>query len=71
LARIALRNYLEGDYEKTRRDIDGRLLMARSDLEMWEERAAWSERMSRPGRRYVTEAQAESDGARKTAPRSL
>jgi multidrug resistance efflux pump len=65
LARIALRNYLEGDYLKTRRDIDGRLLMAASDLEMWEERASWSDRMSRPGRRYVTEAQAEADAARK------
>jgi multidrug efflux pump subunit AcrA (membrane-fusion protein) len=42
----------------------GEELMAHSDLEMWEERAAWSERMSRPGRRYVTSAQADSDQAR-------
>jgi multidrug efflux pump subunit AcrA (membrane-fusion protein) len=65
LARIILRNYLEGTYEKSKRDIEGRLLMANSDLEMWEERSAWSTRMSRPGRRYVTAAQAESDAARK------
>jgi multidrug resistance efflux pump len=67
LARINLRKYLEGDYMQTRRDIEGRTLSARSDLEMWEERAAWSERMSRPGRRYVTRAQAESDAARKVS----
>jgi multidrug efflux pump subunit AcrA (membrane-fusion protein) len=67
LARIALRNYLEGEYEKSKRDIEGRTLMAKSDLEMWEERAAWSERMSRPSRRYVTQAQAESDAARRTS----
>jgi hypothetical protein len=31
---------------------------------MWEERAAWSARMSKPGRRFVTTAQAQSDEAR-------
>jgi multidrug resistance efflux pump len=67
LSRIALRNYLEGTYEKTKRDIEGRLLVARSDLEMWEERSAWSNRMSRPGRRYVTQAQADSDLARRNS----
>jgi hypothetical protein len=67
LARIAMQNYLEGEYAKTKRDIEGRLLMARSDLEMWEERASWSDRMSRPGRRYVTQAQAEADQARRTS----
>jgi multidrug resistance efflux pump len=67
LARIAKQNYLEGEYAKTKRDIEGRLTMARSDLEMWEERASWSDRMSRPGRRYVTQAQAESDSARRTS----
>lgn len=34
-------------------------------MEMWQERAAWSERMARPNRRYVTSSQAQSDGARK------
>lgn len=65
LARIARQNYLEGEYQTTKRDLEGKLSMAQSDLEMWEERAAWSTRMSRPGRRYVTQAQAESDAARK------
>jgi HlyD family secretion protein len=67
LKKIALRNYLEGEYEQKKRDIEGRMLMAQSDLEMWEERSAWSTRMSRPGRRYVTAAQAESDAARKVS----
>jgi multidrug resistance efflux pump len=65
LAKIALQKYLRGDYEQLKKDYLGQIRSAQSDLEMWEERAAWSERMSRPGRRYVTAAQAESDNARK------
>src|SRR5262249_49100342 len=64
LALLALEQYKDGDYLQTKRGIEGRRMMARSDLEMWEERSAWSERMSRPGRRYVTAAQADSDRAR-------
>jgi multidrug efflux pump subunit AcrA (membrane-fusion protein) len=67
LARIALAQYVEGDYIQAKRDIEGRMVMANSDLEMWEERAAWSARMSKPGRRYVTAAQAQSDAARKVS----
>jgi hypothetical protein len=66
-ARIALRNYLEGTYEKTRTDILGRMEMAKSDLEMWRERAEWSEQMSAPARRVVTQAQAEADAARRAS----
>lgn len=64
LAVLALEQYKDGDFLQSKRDIEGRQLMARSDLEMWEERSSWSERMSRPGRRYVTAAQADSDKAR-------
>jgi multidrug resistance efflux pump len=67
LAEIELEKYKEGDYKAAKLDIEGRLEMASSDLEMWEERAAWSARMSKPGKRYVTEAQAQSDLARKVA----
>jgi RNA polymerase sigma factor (sigma-70 family) len=43
---------------------------ARSDLLMWQERAAWSQRMARRG--YVTDAQAEADQARlESARRAL
>jgi RNA polymerase sigma factor (sigma-70 family) len=38
---------------------------AKSDLFMWEERAIWSDRMSRPGKQYVTVSQAEADEARR------
>ncbi|MGH7223339.1 MAG: RNA polymerase sigma factor, partial [Gemmataceae bacterium] len=45
-------------------DVKNKVEMLRSDLEMWKERANWSERMSRPGRQYVPRAQAEADQAR-------
>lgn len=67
LAVLDLEMYKDGEYLQTRRDIEGRRMMARSDLEMWEERSAWSDRMSRPSRRYVTAAQAEADRARMTS----
>lgn len=40
------------------------LKTAQSDRAMWQERANWSERMSQPGRQYVTKSQAEADKAR-------
>jgi HlyD family secretion protein len=64
IARITLHNYVSGDYEVAKRTLVGQLQQANSDLEMWRERSGWSTRMSRPGRRYVTQAQAESDAAR-------
>jgi len=72
VAEIALKEYMEGQYRQTRLDLQNKVDMAQSDLFMWEERAVWSERMSRPGRQYVTVAQAESDEARrKTAQLTL
>ncbi len=41
-----------------------KLKTAQSDRIMWQERAKWSERMSQPGRQYVTKSQAEADKAR-------
>jgi multidrug efflux pump subunit AcrA (membrane-fusion protein) len=64
VGQLTLDEYLEGLYQQSRTDLVGKVTMARSDLAMWEERAAWSERMSRPGRGYVTSAQAEADHAR-------
>jgi HlyD family secretion protein len=61
---LTYKEYVEGTYDQTKVDLEGKLTMARSDLAMWQERAAWSERMSRPGRVYVTVAQAEADHAR-------
>lgn len=64
LALDELDKFNKGDYLALEQEISGRLNMAQSDLTMWEERAAWSDRMSRPGRRYVTTAQAQADAAR-------
>jgi len=64
LALIDLVKYEDGEYVQTRQEIKGRMEMARSDLTMWQERAAWSDRMSKPGLRFVTTAQAQADEAR-------
>jgi multidrug efflux pump subunit AcrA (membrane-fusion protein) len=64
LAEIDLKKYKEGDYIAKIEEIEGQVMMARSDLAMWEERASWSSRMSKPGRRYVTSTQAQADAAR-------
>jgi HlyD family secretion protein len=64
LAKIDYEKYDKGEYIQAHQEIEGRLMIARSDLAMWEERAAWSQRMSKPGRRFVTTAQAQADEAR-------
>jgi RND family efflux transporter MFP subunit len=51
-----------GEYFQTRKEIEGRLLLARSDLEMWRDRVAWSERMVRGN--YIGPAQLQADRAR-------
>lgn len=56
--------YKEGELLATKQGLMGTLNIAESDLTMWKERAAWSERMSKPGRRYVTTAQAQADAAK-------
>jgi hypothetical protein len=61
---LTLEEYLQGLYQQSHTDLVGKVTMAQSDQAMWEERAGWSERMSRPGRQYVTTAQAEADHAR-------
>ncbi len=65
VGKITLQEYLDGQYVKDRIDLENKLTMARSDLEMWRERADWSDLMSRPGRLYVTVSQAEADAARR------
>lgn len=62
LAEIDLKKYLEGDFALVFSDIQGRLEIARSDLEQWLDRSAWSQRMMRKG--YLSRTQAESDKAR-------
>jgi hypothetical protein len=47
-----------------RSDLVNQFDSTRSDRLMREERAIWSQRMSQPGRQYVTKGQAEADKAR-------
>ncbi|MFO0846127.1 MAG: hypothetical protein U0797_27720 [Gemmataceae bacterium] len=69
LATLDLEKYTKGDYPKQMREVEGRLKLGRSDLALWEERAAWSARMSRPDRRYVPTPQARADEARMKSAR--
>ena len=62
LARIDLEKYIKGDYQQTVKDIEGRMLIAKSDMEQWQDRAAWSQRMV--ARKYATATQAEADQSR-------
>jgi HlyD family secretion protein len=62
--KITLDEYVKGQFQQLKIDAENKVTVASSDLAMWEERAAWSDRMSRPGRQYVTTSQAEADQAR-------
>jgi multidrug resistance efflux pump len=62
IAEIDLNKYVEGDYPQLRKEIEGRILIARSDLEMWRDRVQWSERMVKGT--YITAAQEAADKAR-------
>jgi multidrug resistance efflux pump len=64
LAVIDLEKYTGGEYPQLVLDVEGRIKQAQLDLAMWEERAAWSGRMARPGRRYVSTSQVTGDTAR-------
>jgi HlyD family secretion protein len=69
LADLALRRYLggakdgkEGEYQQKRNEFLGQLEMAKSDLEMWQDKAAWSQRMLKRG--LLSSNQVEGDQAR-------
>ena len=62
LAELDLEKYLKGDYEQTKKDIEGRTKTAESDLEQYRDRAAWSDRMVKKG--YQTASQAQADHSR-------
>lgn len=65
VAEMVLKEYLEGQFANARLDLQNKRIMSDSDLVMWAERARWSDRMSRPGRQFVTPSQAEADEARR------
>ncbi len=62
LARIDLEKYNLGDYVQSLKDVEGRIETARSDLENWRDRAAWSGRMHKKG--LVSKIQADADDSR-------
>jgi len=51
-----------GEYRQLLDEVNGRLKLAESDVEMWTERAAWSERMVKKG--YITPTQSQSERSR-------
>jgi HlyD family secretion protein len=59
LAEIDLEKYEEGDYPQAEKDVLGRIQTAKSDLESWKDRAAWSARMVKKG--LMSKVQAEAD----------
>jgi multidrug resistance efflux pump len=63
LATIDLQKYRQGDYQQALKDVEGRLFLAESDLEMWRERTAWTDRMVRKG--FLTTNQSRAEKARR------
>jgi multidrug resistance efflux pump len=69
IAELNVKKYLgdkldgkEGEYLQLLNEVEGRIKIAESDLEMWEDRSAWSERMVKRG--FLSRSQAEADRAR-------
>ncbi len=63
LAELELKKYLEGDYEQLLKDVRSRILLAEADMEMWNERVAWANRMVK--KNFITPTQAEADQSRR------
>ena len=49
IARLAVREFEEGTVHETIEDFEGKILLARSDLERSNDRVAWSHRMNAKG----------------------
>ena len=62
LAKIDLEKYIEGDFEQSLKDVEGRITTAQSDLEDWKDRSAWSNRMWKKG--LMSKVQADTDAGR-------
>jgi multidrug resistance efflux pump len=62
LAEIDLEKYIKGDFVQSLKDVSGRIETARSDLDNWRDRSAWSARMLKKG--LVSKVQADADESR-------
>ena len=67
LARIDLEKYERAEFAQALEDVDGRIQIARADLEVAEVRSAWSNRMLRMG--YQSKSQLQGDEARADSAR--
>ena len=68
IAQLAVREFQEGRCVETIQDFEGKILLARSDLERAIDRLNWSRRMNEKG--YVPAAIVTSDGSRSSKRRS-
>ena len=62
LAQIDLTKYTDGEYEQKKKDLQGKIKVAQSNLDQWRERTSWSDRMLKLG--YFTGSQAQSERSR-------
>lgn len=62
LAVLDLEKFIQGDYEQQKKDILSRKDLAKSDVEMWADRVAWSERMVKKA--FLSPLQAQAERAR-------
>jgi HlyD family secretion protein len=67
LARIDLQKYDKAEFAQALEDVDGRIQIARANLEVADARAAWSKRMLRMG--YQSKSQVQGDEARADSER--
>src|SRR5205823_13227326 len=63
IAQIYLKKYLEGDFQQSLKDVDGRIKLAASDLEIQRERVAWAERAAT--RDYLSDGQYKAEISRR------
>jgi HlyD family secretion protein len=62
LDKLDLLKYVLGEYPQACQDVQGRLALAQSDLEMWRDRVAWTERMVKKG--FLSPSQYRAEEAR-------
>ena len=59
LSELDRKKFLEGDFKQQLADLEGRILLAESDFQMWQDRDVWLDRMVSKG--YLTPKQALAD----------
>ena len=59
LARIDLERYEKAEFVQALEDVDGRIEIARADLDVWQTRSQWSSQMA--GKGYMTKSQANGE----------